>query len=322
MNSTDPADLSKLAISQVWYTLPQLGDSIDPFDFQQRIAAYKLLIDYINRDGVFGTQNERNIFWGYAVQLHWQWQTGRLQFADTPPGRIAANTPWGYANYSLSIIPLIAAMQVGLVPEKEILTTDSALEHASGGGKAGPFKIPTRFDAVVREWQELFRMVARMSGGDDIEPIRFKQWVAHFYSLVAVEPVIQTLEAPYSQRERDFLTGWIRMVDFLGTAAWRTDLEFMLQYGTGVLPERMLSDRDVPGQSTDLDETVNRNVANISHLAHQSKWRFAFNLWLWKRAMRTRAARAEVVTMLDATFNPSPRNVAERRRLLRYILAP
>jgi hypothetical protein len=37
--------------------------------------------------------------------------------------------------------------------------------------------------------------------------------------------------------------------------------------------------------------------------------------------MRTAQARHEVLPMLDATFNPSPKNVAERRKLLRYMLA-
>jgi hypothetical protein len=50
-------------------------------------------------------------------------------------------------------------------------------------------------------------------------------------------------------------------------------------------------------------------------------WRFQLNLWMWRRAMRSRAARNDVLAMLDATFNPSPKNVQERRRLLRYMLA-
>ncbi len=51
------------------------------------------------------------------------------------------------------------------------------------------------------------------------------------------------------------------------------------------------------------------------------RMRFDFNLWLWKRAMRTRRARREAPAMLDATFNPSPKNVEEQRRLTRYMLA-
>jgi hypothetical protein len=52
-------------------------------------------------------------------------------------------------------------------------------------------------------------------------------------------------------------------------------------------------------------------VRNIVKLARTSAPRYAFNLWLWKRVMRSRAARDEVVPMLDAVFNPNP---GQRRR--------
>jgi hypothetical protein len=69
-----------------------------------------------------------------------------------------------------------------------------------------------------------------------------------------------------------------------------------------------------------MDATVNGNLRNIVGLTRQPQWRFDINLWMWKRAMRTRQARDEVLPMLDATFNPSPKNVRERRKLLRYIM--
>jgi hypothetical protein len=95
----------------------------------------------------------------------------------------------------------------------------------------------------------------------------------------------------------------------------------MLENGVGTLPERALTAQDVPGKVADMDERVNNNIKNVIGLTRQSKLRFAFNLYLWKRAMRSRQARDEVLPMLDAAFNPSPKNVKERRKLLRYMLA-
>src|SRR5262249_55489837 len=112
----------------------------------------------------------------------------------------------------------------------------------------------------------------------------------------------------------------IRMVDYLWLAAWPTDLKFMLENGSDVLPERMLKQEDIPGHIPDMDEKVNSNVKNVLNLTTLSDFRFNFNLWLWRRAMRTRPARDDVVAMLDAVFNPSPKNVAERRKLLRYTI--
>jgi hypothetical protein len=315
--------LAQLEFYPAWSTLPDLKDAIDPFDFNHRLAAYKLLIEATNQRGIFGEENEYNVFWGYVFQLDWQRRSGRLSLVDTPPGRIDPNSMWGYGNYSLSIIPLIAAMQVGLMPEMEILPpyTESAVAYASGGGSAGAFRIPVNFQRVAQAWQAFYRHMDRITPGSDLEPLRFEQWKAHGYSLTSIEHAVQTIGPRYHARgELDFLVGWIRMVDFLGAAAWRADLVYMLKNGVGVLPERIITEQDVPGKILDMDEQVNRNVRNIIGLTRQSKLKFGFNLWLWKRAMRSRQARDEVLPMLDATFNPSQKNVNERRKLLRYMM--
>ncbi|MDQ4142665.1 MAG: hypothetical protein M3198_02810, partial [Actinomycetota bacterium] len=58
----------------------------------------------------------------------------------------------------------------------------------------------------------------------------------------------------------------------------------------------------------------------IVKLARTPDLRHNFNLWLWKRVMRSRAARDDVVAMLDAVFNPNPGNIAERKKMLRFLL--
>lgn len=69
-------------------------------------------------------------------------------------------------------------------------------------------------------------------------------------------------------------------------------------------------------------DTDNETVRNVVALARTPGWRHRVNLRLRQRVMRTRAARDEVVTMLDALFNPNPRNKAARRRVLGYLLHP
>jgi hypothetical protein len=94
----------------------------------------------------------------------------------------------------------------------------------------------------------------------------------------------------------------------------------MLRNGAGVLPGRMIKDDDGLGKIPDMDAPVNSNISSIVGLTRQAQWRFDLNLWMWKRAMRSRQARDEVLPMLDATFNPSPQNAGERRKLLRYVV--
>jgi hypothetical protein len=322
--NTQPSDpLAELDFYPVWRQTPALTDTVDPFSFEQRMAVYRLLIEATNRRGIFGADNAQNVFWGYVFQLQWQWRSGRLQFPDTAAGRIDPDSAWGFGNYALSLIPLIGAMQVGFIPEMEILPPYKAsrFEYASGGGKAGKFQIPPLFQEAAHAWQDYFKLVEKTRAGDDLEPIRFSLWNAHKASVVGLEHELRRIEPLHtSRKELDFLIGWCRMVDYLWVAAWPTDLTFMLENGTGTLPERLIRDDDVPGQSPDMTARINNNVRNVLNLAALSDLRYGFNLWLWKRAMRSRQARNEVVAMLDAVFSPSPENVEERRKLLGYML--
>ena len=61
---------------------------------------------------------------------------------------------------------------------------------------------------------------------------------------------------------------------------------------------------------------------NVIRLAQTPTWRYNLNLRLWKRIMRTRAARDDVLALLDAVFNPRKDNAAQRRRMLGYLLRP
>jgi hypothetical protein len=67
---------------------------------------------------------------------------------------------------------------------------------------------------------------------------------------------------------------------------------------------------------------VARNVRTVTALDRTPAWRHRLNLILWRRAMRTRQARDNVLVMLDAVFNPNPGNAAARRRLFAYVLRP
>lgn len=321
MGSLYPEPITQLDFFPVWTQTPALAGSVDPFNFEQRMAAYRLLIETTNKQDIFGADNALNVFWGYVFQLQWQWRSGRLHFPDTPTDHIDVDSIWGFGNYSLNIIPLIGAMQAGVVPEMEILPPYRVSRFEYASGKAGQFQIPPLYQEAVRAWKEYFILVKSMKAGDDLEPVRFALWHSHKASLTGVEHVLRHIEPlRTSRKELDFLIGWCRMVDYLGLAAWPTDLPFMLENGSGVLPERMIKDDDIPGQIPDFPPRANSNVRNILNLANLSDLRFNFNLWLWKRAMRTRQARNEVVAMLDAVFNPSPENAKERRRLFRYTL--
>lgn len=312
-----PAELNRLDLYPVWADAAELAEPVDPFRFDQRMAIYRQLIDATNHDALFGTDNRRNPLWGLMFQHQWQFRTDRLGRRTRVTRRIDPDSGWGYGNYALCVIPWLGAIAAGTVPALGLLgpPEPSRFDYAEGGG-SGPLRVPDAFERGIRDWEKYFRLVAA-SDSDADETIRFALWKAHKTCLDAVAPPLAAASPePYSWMEHAFLRGWCRMVDYLWIAAWPTDFDFMVQHGMDVLPERLLD----AGRRAALPAATRRNVGAVLMLAELPGWRYRLNLALWKRIMRTRAARADVVPMLDALFNPNPRNIPARLRLLTRLL--
>lgn len=314
------AALSGTPIEATWRDLPELGASVDPFSYRGRMALFASLIASTGAGSRFGPDDAGNPFWGYVFQTHWQWTSGR--YGNAASDRIDAATLWCYGNYTLSVVPYLAAVRAGLAPNLEVLPppVHTAVAYPAGGGRAGPLVVPPEMEAGLAGWDRFMTRVRAIGPGDDLEPLRFALWEAHRQSLEGLAAARSRLAGAYSTTEVAFFDGWIRMVDFLGAAAWRTDLEFMRTNGVELLPGRLLLEDDVPGRIPDFPPSVNANLASVMSLTGQSHRRFALSLWLWRRAMRTRAARDEVVEMLAAQFAPTPANAPARKRLLRYTI--
>jgi len=314
MTVAHPGELSGLDLYDVWIGAAALTDRFDPSRFEQRMAAYRSMIDATNAGGLFGADNRHNPLWAWMFQLQWQCRTGRLGPTTHTDGRIDPDTAWGYGNYTLSVIPWLGAAQANVVPRIQIADppVTSRFRYVRGG------VVPDELTPAVADWRSFFELVRNSPAGTDVEPIRIMLWQAHKTSLDVVATAIANIDpAPYAPLELTFLRGWCRMVDYLGAAAWRTDFDFMTEHGLDVLPECLLERH---ADLRTLPDKVRRNVVNVVRLAGTSPRRHALNLWLWRRIMRTRAAREDVLALLDAVFNPRPDNAATRRRMLGYLL--
>jgi hypothetical protein len=316
MTVTHPVELSDFDLYRVWTDAGELTDRLDPFRFEHRMAAYRSMIDATNAGGLFGADNRHNPLWALMFQLQWQCRTGRLGATTSTDGRIDPDAAWGYGNYTLSMVPWLGAVAAGVVPPLTIADAPAAsrFRYVRGG------VVPDELTHAVEDWRSFFERVGNCSVGADFEPLRIVLWKAHKTCLDVVVTAIADIDpAPYAPLELTFLRGWCRMVDYLWAAAWRTDFDFMTEHGLDVLPECLLERQtDVPA----LPEKIGRNVTNVVRLAGTSRRRYALNLWLWRRIMRTRAAREDVLTLLDGLFNPNPDNTAARRRMLGYLLRP
>jgi hypothetical protein len=303
-----PAELETLEVFTVWSTLSPLSDRFDPFSFPQRMAAYRMLIEATNRRGQYGDDNRRNPLWGLVFQHHWQFQSGRLGVQSQRDGTIDPDAPWGFGNYALCVIPWLAAVSTGLVPDLPVPAAPGPSRFGYGSDL---------FRAGIDDWRRFFTAADTADLGDD-EPVRLALWKAHKTCLDVVAHRLATIDpGSDAPAELAFLRGWCRMVDYLWAAAWRTDFDFTITHGLGVLPDRLLDD---PSGRADLPGRVDRNVATVIRLSRTPAWRHRVNLALWRRVMRSRQARDDVLAMLDAVFNPNPANVAARRRLVGYLL--
>lgn len=331
MTASVPSRLSAQPFGEYWDKLPRIEENgyVNPFKIYERLAIYRLLIELMNATGAFGPGGELNMFWGYVSQLDWQWRSGRLSAPDAmekDAGQkqeiIAVESWWAGCNYSLCVIPLIAAMRIGLAPTLEISIPKTASDDkfARAGGPSRPWVLPKVYEQALRSWDDFFRHVRSLRPDQDLEPARRAMWQAHLASIRIAAKLFTEEKDRLSQPEQTFAFGWLRMVDFLGLAAWRTDFSFIAEYGRGALPPRVLRADDRLGAVPDMDSDTNITLLNIARLGQQNRIQFAINRYLWQRAMRTRQARDEAPRLLAAIFDNSPQYAQERRRLQAYML--
>ena len=275
------------------------------------MAAYRTLIEAINRRGQFGDDNRRNPLWALMFQHDWQCRSGRLgagsqheDGTDRPERTLGV---W-------ELRPLCDS-----VARRRRKRARPDLRSSRHPNRRGSTIGPSRSGTGIEDWRRFFTAADTTDPGDD-EPVRLALWKAHKTCLDVVAHHLGSIDpGTDSPTELAFLRGWCRMVDYLWAAAWPTDFDFTVTHGLGVLPDHLLEDG--PGRP-DLSRREARNVRTVTALDGTPAWRHRINLALWRRAMRTRQARDDVLVMLDAIFNPNPGNAAARRRLLGYLLRP
>lgn len=317
-----PSTLSQQSLGQSWSAANPIQGQIDPFIFLDRVAVYKRLIDATNINGFFGDDNATNPLWGLPYQLQWQYDSGRLSDVDrdvqhddmkATAHNIAADSPWSFGNYSLSIIPYLGAISAGLVPDVAILPppVSSIFPHAHGMDSSSR-TIPPIFNQALADWTQYFTKVAEIQIGDDDEPLRILLWEAHKTSLDAVtETLSQVEQRLFSNNEQQFLSGWCRMVDLLAAAAWRTDHPAIMDGGIDVLPDRPLRKNDDSNKFADFPEVVKGNIHSVMSLARLSDARINRALWIWRRMMRTRKARDDAKDILHTLMDDTGSKLAK-----------
>lgn len=270
----------------------------DVMDVRSRMAMYRHLVERTNPHGALGPEAELSPFWGYASQLAWQHRSGRL---GTTPNVIDGDSWWGACNYALSVVPYVAAMQRGLVPAIAIAHTRA-------------------YDVVMPAWHAALAALTSSHDPDAIrlDAIRLAVWRAHRDAITLAVRLHGREHRLMPRAERRFVDGWVRMVDLFAAAGLRTDLVKLAEIGAGTLPSRLLDDAVLAALPRHERSTARR----VSSLADRPPWRWAIDIAVWRRIMRTRAARADVERLLAGLLGRGKEVWPARMRALAYAALP
>ncbi|CAE8635732.1 unnamed protein product [Polarella glacialis] len=253
-----------------------------------------------------------HFLWGYAVQLDWQWRSGRLG-CEVGDSSIAPESWWGRMNYTLCALPYVAAADAGLLE----LATEFV---ASGGAEEASRPELAEARALWAElWRNLLHRLASAGGAPltdrERDALQSEVWKAHTATLNASTPLYSAEFALLPVAEQSFGAGWARFVDVLAAIHLRTDLDYIAQTGAAYLPPHVLGaagqgdDNTVRGGDTCSPEDVARIQESVqitqltSNLGDSA---FSLMLRFWQRIGSNFQCRVAAPAVIQSLTKPEP----------------
>lgn len=242
----------------------------DADSFVGRLTIYETLM---NATPMYRLDNIKNDFgsttlhflWGFAAQLEWQCRSGRLIYPQKEPmsntvhlvasgglqyyDAIDTKSWWGRMNFALCVPIYKGAERAGIV-----------LPFSTDDIKGSYMDTMEDYEEVVDEWASLWReMISEggySSGYDDVEidKLRCSIWRAHKKTLDKASLLNEKYYNLLPPNEQIFAKGWIRFVEFLVVARWRTDISVINQEGAGYLPRSILFNTDESNSSGEIND--------------------------------------------------------------------
>lgn len=272
--------------------------SIDPWNYVDRLGLYKILINVTTPLMPFTAKtNASNILFGLPSQFSWQFSSNRL-FSDGTD-LVSSSSWWASANYYLSIVPFLAAVDAGLISRVpfELKKKESFCSSVA--------ECLHEFAQPMNLWKQFFVDISRSdycrsSSIDDrlIDRCFLKpMWSAHVASIKSALPLIQSkISLLPSGKERQFALAWANLVDFIGKSRKNTNLTETMAYQQEFLPDRMLNEQDEPPHIADLPFTVNKAVELL--LSIKDDWYPELKV-LWQPATCNFEARVDAQKVLE-----------------------
>lgn len=231
---------------------------INPWFYPHRLGLYKILINITTPLMPFcKSSNASNILFALPSQFGWQYISNRLFTNGTLD--ISVDSWWASANYYLSVIPFLAAVDVGLIPHESFRIIQ--YENFCSNSIECLEQVPK----AMKQWQIFFSHLQQSDKNfnDRIMDNYYlaPMWSAYKASIDDALPLIQSkFSLLPSNLERLFGYGWARLISLIAMTRKNTNLYETIKNQRSFLPRRMLLESDREIQTNDLPELVNKSL--------------------------------------------------------------
>ena len=233
---------------------------IDPWNYLNRLGIYKILISSASTIMPFcSSSNVSNILFGLASQFGWQYDSNRL--FTNGSYQISNDSWWASVNYYLSVIPFLAAVDIGLIRQNSFRIVQR------GAFCSDSDQCNRQVPEAMNKWRLFFTNISQPNFCPTAELDEKAidhcylgpMWSAHMASIESALPLVNsTLALLPSHNEQFFGLGWANLVGMVAMSRENTNLTNVNQYQREFLPRRILTDDDHPPHCPDLPVTVNR----------------------------------------------------------------
>jgi hypothetical protein len=285
---------------------PLINDSIssyrliDPWYYPHRLGLYKILINITTPFMPFcSTSNASNILFAVPSQFGWLFNSDRLFTNDTM--NISTNSWWASANYYLSVIPFLVAVDIGLIIPQEPFRIIQYENFCSNSDEC-LHQIPN----ATAQWHIFFLRLQQSSScvghnkidGYIIDKCYLKEiWLAYKSSIYNSLPLVESkLHYLPSDVEKYFGLAWARLINLISMTRKNTNLYETRQNQQKFLPFRMLKESDQGSNSNDLPDTVKKSLKILFMLDFN---RLPFLEQIWKRITCNYQSRVYAQHTLD-----------------------
>jgi hypothetical protein len=271
---------------------------INPWLYLDRLGLYKILINTTSSLMPFcSLSNVENILFGLPSQFSWQFNSNRLFSNGTK--NISTDSWWASANYYLSVIPFLAAVDAGVIQQGifQIVQHENFCSNSNECFRQIP--------EAMSKWRLFFTNLSQ-SNYCKIDHIDNRiidkcylgpMWSAHVASIEHALPLIAS-KVPLlpSYNEQRFGLGWANLVGFIGMSRENTNLLNTNKYQDEFLPKRILRNDDQPPHCPDLPKTVNQGLELLFSI--RTEW-YPELTKLWKEATCNYESRQDAQRVIE-----------------------